>query len=70
MAGMRLGEARLFVDSFDAHLSHKGFHVNSAYGIASHSEHVSHAPGAEIRFFQVDFVDETHEFPVRVVYRG
>jgi hypothetical protein len=43
--------------------------MDSAYGIASHSEHVSHTPGAEIGFFEMDLVYYAHEFPVVIADR-
>ena len=70
MAGMRFGETRLLIEGLDAHLSHEPSYMDSAYSIASQSEHVSHTPGAEIRFFKMNLVDYAHEFPVVIVYRG
>ena len=70
MAGMGLGETGFLVESLDAHLPHEGSYMDSAYGIASHSEYVSHAPGTEVGFFEMNLVDYAHEFPVVIVYRG
>ena len=69
MAGMGLGEMRFFADSFDAHCPHEGSYMDSAYRIASHSEHVSHTSGAEIGLFEMDLVDYAHEFPVVIADR-
>ena len=69
MAGMGFRETRLLVESLDAHLPHEGPYMDSAYGIASNSEHVSNTQGAEIGFFEMDLVYYAHEFSVVIADR-
>lgn len=70
VTGMRPGETRLPVEGLDAHCPHEGSCMDSAYGIASQSEYVSHAPGAEVGFFEVNLIDYAHEFLVVIADRG
>jgi len=69
MTGMGFREAGLPVDSLDAHLSHEGSYMGSAYLVTPHSQYVSHAPGAEVGLFEMNLVDDAHEFPVGIADR-
>ncbi len=44
--------------------------MDSSDLVALNSQYVSHAPGTEIGFFEIDLVYYAHEFPVGIAELG